>query len=158
MSQGGFASGPLDGKGQRHAVFVARFNSDITEALKEGAIAAFARAGVKAEDVEIFYVPGAFEFGSTAKAIALTGRYSAVTCLGCVIQGDTDHHLYVSGEAARLIGQAAYDTGIPVIFGVLTTHTHKQALERAGATGNKGQEAADTAIEMALLLKRIRGS
>ncbi len=156
MSQAGYTAPALDGKGQKHAILVTRWNSDITESMKSAAVAALREAGVAESDIEIFYVPGAFELGSTAKAVALTQRYSAVICLGCVIQGDTDHHLYVSGEAARLISQAAYDTGIPVIFGVLTTHTHKQALERAGTTGNKGAEAAQAAVEMAALLRRLR--
>ncbi|MBL8018436.1 MAG: 6,7-dimethyl-8-ribityllumazine synthase [Leptospirales bacterium] len=144
------------GTGQRHAIVLTRWNAKIVEALKEGALAELGRFGVSEKDVEVFYVPGAFELGSTAKAIALTGRFSSVICLGCVIRGDTDHYQFVAGEAARGISQASLDTGVPVIFGVLTTNTERQAEDRAGPTGNKGAEAAQTAIEMAGLMARLK--
>ncbi|MCE9596724.1 MAG: 6,7-dimethyl-8-ribityllumazine synthase [Spirochaetia bacterium] len=144
------------GAGQRHAIVLTRWNSKIVEALKQGAISELTAFGVRSQDIEIFYVPGAFELGSTAKGIALTGRFASVICLGCVIRGDTDHYQFVAGEAARLIAMAAYDTQIPVIFGVLTTNTERQAEDRAGSTGNKGAEAAQTAIEMAALMARLK--
>lgn len=146
------------GEGQRHAIVLTRWNAKIVEALKQGALSELANFGVKDSDVEIFYVPGAFELGSTAKIAALTGRFSSVICLGCVIRGDTDHYQFVAGEAARSISQASYDTGVPVIFGVLTTNTERQAEDRSGPVGNKGAEAAQTAIEMAGLIARLKQS
>lgn len=147
--QGGFESGRIAGAAdQRHAVVVARFNSDITFAMRDGALAEFRKAGVPDSAVQVVEVPGAFELGFTARLLAASGRFSAVTCLGCVIRGDTDHYDFVAGQAAELIGRAGFETGVPVIFGVLTTHTHKQAEERA-FRDNKGGEAALTAMEMA---------
>lgn len=138
---------------QRHALVVARFNSDITYAMRDGALAVFRAAGLPESSIEVYEVPGAFELGFTARILALTGRYSAITCLGCVIRGDTDHYDFVAGQAAELIGRAGFDTGVPVIFGVLTTHTHKQAEERA-FRDNKGGEAAQSAMEMAAIVAR----
>lgn len=152
--QGGFESGSIAGAAsQRHAIVVARFNADITYAMRDGAVAEFRKAGIPESAVEIVEVPGAFELGFTARILALTGRFSAVTCLGCVIRGDTDHYDFVAGQAAELIGRAGFETGIPVIFGVLTTHTHKQAEERA-FRDNKGGEAALSAMEMAGIVAR----
>lgn len=151
--QGGFESLAIDAKSQRHALVVARFNSDITYAMRDGAVAAFREAGVPDSAVEVFEVPGAFELGFTAKVLAETRRFSAVTCIGCVIRGDTDHYDFVAGQAALLVGRAGFETGVPVIFGVLTTHTHKQAEERA-FRDNKGAEAAQSAMEMAALVAR----
>jgi 6,7-dimethyl-8-ribityllumazine synthase len=166
-SQDSFSSGPVgvptsleggvSGAGQRHAVVVSKWNEFITFRLRDGAVAALQRHGVSAENITVVYVPGAFELGSTARELADTGRFDAVICIGCVIRGATDHYDYVAGQAARLVSQAAYDSGKPVIFGVLTTDTIEQAIERAGTkAGNKGYEAALTAIEMVDLYKKIR--
>ena len=149
--------GGVSGAGQRHAVVVSKWNEFITFRLRDGAVAALQRHGVPAENITVVYVPGAFELGSTAHELADTGRFDAVICIGCVIRGATDHYDYVAGQAARLVSQAAYDSGKPVIFGVLTTDTIEQAIERAGTkAGNKGYEAALTAIEMVDLYKKIR--
>jgi 6,7-dimethyl-8-ribityllumazine synthase len=152
--QGRFEPRAIEGaEKQRHAVVVARFNSDITYAMRDGAVAELRRAGVADSSIEVIEVPGAFELGFTARVLALTGRYSAITCIGCVIRGDTDHYDFVAGQAAELIGRSGFETGIPVIFGVLTTHTHKQAEERA-FRDNKGGEAASCAMEMASIVAR----
>jgi 6,7-dimethyl-8-ribityllumazine synthase len=148
--------GGKNGSGQRHAVIVTQWNDFITNRLLEGALGAFEDHGVAPEDVQVVRVPGAYEIGPAAKKLAASGRFSAVTCLGCVIRGATAHFDHVAGQAARLIAQAAYDTGIPVIFGVLTTDTIEQAIERAGTkAGNKGYESATAAIETANLYQRL---
>ncbi len=152
-----YLEGGASGNGQRHAVVVSKWNEFITFRLRDGAVAALQRHGVAARDITVVYVPGAFELGSTARELADTGRFDAVICIGCVIRGATDHYDYVAGQAARLVSQAAYDSGKPVVFGVLTTDTIEQAIERAGTkAGNKGYEAALTAIEMVDLYKKIR--
>lgn len=136
----------LDATGLRFAIVVARFNSDITAQLLDGAKDALTRA--KAESFDVFYVPGAFELPLAAKRLAT--KYDGIVALGCVIRGDTPHFDYVAGEAARGLQQVALECGRPVAFGVLTTDTHEQAAARAGgAHGNKGFDAAMTAIEMA---------
>lgn len=146
----------MNGAGQRHAVISTRWNSFITDRLLEGAIDALRRHGVADDAVDVIMVPGAFEIGPAAKKAALTGRYDAVTTIGAVIRGSTAHFDHVAGQAARLIAQASYDTGVPVIFGVLTTDTIEQAIERAGTkAGNKGFEAGAAAVEMAALYKSI---
>lgn len=143
----------LDAAGLSFAIVVARFNSAVTEKLLAGAQAALSEAG--ASKVQVFSVPGAFELPFAAKKLALRGECNAVIALGAVIRGDTPHFDYVAGEAARGLQQVGLDTGIPVIFGVLTTDTWEQAVARAGgASGsatedNKGFDAAMTAIEMA---------
>lgn len=158
-ASGRLIEGGAFGEGQRHAVVVAKWNEFITFRLRDGAVAALARHGVKQADVTLVHVPGAFEVGTVARELARTGRFDAITCIGAVIRGATDHYDYVAGQAARLISQAAFDTGVPVIFGVLTTDTIEQAIERAGTkAGNKGYEAALTAIEMADLYRKIRGA
>ena len=135
-------------RGLRFAVVVARFNSEITEKLLEGAREAL--KGASAESVEVFHVPGAFELPLAAKMLAHTHRYDALIALGAVIRGKTPHFDYVAGEAARGLQQVALETGLPIAFGVLTTNTTKQAAARAGGSrGNKGYDAAMTAIEMA---------
>ncbi|MBX7056553.1 MAG: 6,7-dimethyl-8-ribityllumazine synthase [Leptospirales bacterium] len=124
--------------------------------LKEGALAALADHGVADDDVHLAHVPGAFELGPAARKLAGSGRYHAVICLGCVIRGATAHFDHVAGQAARLVAQAAYDSGVPVIFGVLTTDTIEQAIERAGTkAGNKGYESAVAAIELVNLYKKL---
>ena len=149
-------SGELNGKGQKHAIIVGRFNEFITDKLLSGALDSLERHGVARDDVDVISVPGAFEMGGVAKILATSGKYDAVTCIGAVIRGSTPHFDHVSNQASRLIAQASYDTGIPVIFGVLTTDTIEQAIERAGTkAGNKGSESAACAIEMASLYKKI---
>jgi 6,7-dimethyl-8-ribityllumazine synthase len=148
--------GDLNGAGQNHAVIVARFNEFITERLLQGALDAFRRHGVDEKSVTVVWVPGAFEIGAVAKKLAATGRYDAVTCLGAVIRGATSHYDFVAGQTASAVSRASMDTDRPVIFGVLTTDSIEQAIERAGSkAGNKGAEAAVTAIEMASLYKKI---
>ncbi|WP_100402636.1 6,7-dimethyl-8-ribityllumazine synthase [Bacillus sp. FJAT-42315] len=150
--------GNLIGTGLKIGIVVARFNEFITGKLLSGAEDAFRRHGVNEEDVEIAWVPGAFEIPLIAKKMADSGKYDAVVTLGTVIRGSTAHFEYVSNEATKGVAQAAMQSGVPVIFGVLTTDTIEQAIERAGTkAGNKGWEAAATAIEMANLVKSIEG-
>jgi 6,7-dimethyl-8-ribityllumazine synthase len=150
--------GALQGDGLRVAVVVARFNSFITDRLLSGALDGLQRHGVAADGITIVRVPGSWELPVTVKALAESGKYEAIICLGAVIRGDTPHFDYVAGEAAKGIGQAMFSTGIPVAFGVLTTNTLEQAIDRAGAkSGNKGFDAAATVIEMASVLRQIRG-
>ena len=138
----------LDATGLNFAILVARFNSAITEKLLAGAREAFTKAGAKSQ--QVFYVPGAFELPFAAKKLAERGGFDAIVALGAVIRGGTPHFEYVAGEAARVLQQAGLDSGVPVIFGVLTTDNWEQAEARAGgADGNKGFDAAMTAIEMA---------
>ena len=149
--------GALDGAGLRVAIAVARFNSFITERLLAGALDGLRRHGVAEDAVLIVKVPGSWELPVTVKTLCESGKYDAIICLGAVIRGDTPHFDYVAGEAAKGIGQAMLTSGIPVAFGVLTTNTLEQAIDRAGAkSGNKGFDAAITAIEMASVLKQLR--
>ncbi|HLH73945.1 MAG TPA: 6,7-dimethyl-8-ribityllumazine synthase [Chloroflexota bacterium] len=148
--------GNLVGQGLRFGIVVARFNEFITSKLLEGAMDGLRRHGVDEADVDVAWVPGSFEIPVVARKLAQTGRYDAILCLGAVIRGATAHFDYVAGEAAKGIGAVALQTGVPVIFGVLTTDTIEQAIERAGTkAGNKGFDAAVTGIEMASLLKSI---
>ena len=148
--------GVHDGSGRRIAVVAARFNEMITGKLVEGALAGLAKHGVVADDVDVAWVPGAFEIPLVASRMARTHRYAAVICLGAVIRGDTAHFDLVANESARGIAQVALDTGVPVIFEVLATDDLAQAEARAGGThGNKGWEAAEAALEMAWLLDRL---
>jgi 6,7-dimethyl-8-ribityllumazine synthase len=141
-----------DGSGLRVAVVVARWNSFITRKLLDGATTTLRESGVLEEAVTVAWVPGSFEVPTAASWAARSGRYDAVICLGAVIRGDTAHFEYVAGGAAEGILQVSLETGIPVVFGVLTCDTVEQALERTGGKeGHKGQEAALTAIEMANL-------
>ncbi|HBS07157.1 MAG TPA: 6,7-dimethyl-8-ribityllumazine synthase [Leptospiraceae bacterium] len=149
--------GKLNGAGQRHAIVVSRWNEFITDRLKDGAVAALRKHDVAEGSVTVVAVPGAYELGSVAKRLAQTGKYDAITCLGAVIRGATDHYDYVCGQAARLIAQVYYDTGIPTVFGVITTDTIEQAIERAGTkAGNKGYESAVAAVELASLTRQIQ--
>jgi 6,7-dimethyl-8-ribityllumazine synthase len=142
--------------GPRFAVVCSRWNSFITERLLAGALDTFRRHGAPAGSVDVSWVPGAFEVPLAAKALAGTGRYAAVVTLGAVIRGATGHYDLVAGQAAAGVARASYDTGVPVVFGVLTTETIEQAVERAGTkAGNKGAESAAVAIEMADLLRQI---
>lgn len=142
----------------RFAVVVARFNGLVTEALLAGCRDALARHGVGPERVDVAWVPGSFEVPIVARKLAETGKYAAVITLGCVIRGETGHYDHVAGQAASGVMQAAMATGVPVIFGILTTETVEQALNRSGLkSGNKGAEAAQAAIEMVNLLAQIPG-
>ncbi|RIM19157.1 6,7-dimethyl-8-ribityllumazine synthase [Staphylococcus chromogenes] len=148
--------GQLIVEGLKIGIVVSRFNDFITGRLVDGAFDALIRHQVKEEDIDIAYVPGAFELPLVAKKMAQTGNYDAVITLGCVIRGATSHYDYVCNEAAKGIAKASEDTGVPVIFGVLTTENIEQAIERAGTkAGNKGAEVAVGAIEMANLLKKF---
>lgn len=151
--------GEMRGSGLRIAVVVARFNEFITSRLLEGARSTLLAHGVREEDITVAWVPGSFEIPVTAKTLASSARYDAVICLGCVIRGETPHFDYVAGQAASGIVRASMDTGVPVIFGVLTTDNMDQAINRAGGKmGNKGSEAAQAAIEMGNLLKELKSS
>lgn len=151
--------GALQGQGLRVAVAVARFNSFITDRLLGGALDGLRRHGVAESDTTVVRVPGSWELPVVVKALADSGNYDAVICLGAVIRGETPHFDYVAGEAAKGIGQVMLHTGVPVAFGVLTTNTLEQAIDRAGAkSGNKGFDAAATVIEMASVLRQIRGA
>lgn len=148
--------GTLDGRGLRVAVVVARFNELVTRLLADGCRDELIRLGVGEQDIGWIDVPGARELPVACKSLAAGGRYAAVVAIGCVVRGETAHFEYVAGEASRGCGQASLDTGVPVVFGVLTTDTMEQALDRAGGKmGHKGREAALTAVEMASLLERI---
>jgi 6,7-dimethyl-8-ribityllumazine synthase len=148
--------GHLNGSGLRIGLVVGRFNSFIAERLVEGALDGLLRHGVRDEDVHIARVPGAFEIPLTARKLVETGRFDAVICLGAVIRGSTPHFDYVAAEVSKGIAAVGLESGRPVIFGVLTTDTIEQAIERAGTkAGNKGFDAALSAIEMANLFKSI---
>lgn len=149
--------GALIGTGLRVAIVLGRFNSLIGDRLLEGALSTLRRHGVAEENITVARVPGAFEIPLAAQELAKTGRYSAVVCLGAVIRGATAHFDYVAGPLASGLANIALQTGVPVLFGVLTTDTIEQALERAGTkAGNKGADVAAAAIEMANLLIEIR--
>jgi 6,7-dimethyl-8-ribityllumazine synthase len=147
----------LKASGLRFAIVVSRFNGFVTERLTEGALAALKQSGAEMERVPVVKIPGAWEFPVTVRALAARGEYDALICLGAVIRGETPHFDYVAGEAARGIADASADTGLPMAFGILTTNNVEQAMDRAGGkAGNKGFDAAMTAIEMANLLRRLR--
>ena len=149
-------SGRLDGTGLRVALACGRFNDLITERLLAGAEDALVRHGVDPASITVAWVPGAFEIPLVAKRLAASGEFDAVVCLGAVIRGSTPHFDHVAGQCASGVQRAALDTGLPVVFGVLTTDSIEQAIERAGTkAGNKGAEAAVTAIEMADLLRQL---
>jgi 6,7-dimethyl-8-ribityllumazine synthase len=146
--------GKLDAKGLRVGLLVSRFNSFVSDRLVEGAIDALLRHGADDEAISVVRVPGAFEIPPAARQMAASGRYDAIVCLGAVIRGATPHFDYVSAEVSKGIASVSIDSGIPVAFGVLTTDTIEQAIERAGSkAGNKGFDAAMAAIEMANLYK-----
>lgn len=149
--------GSLDAKGLRFAIVTSRFNSFITERLVGGALDALARSGAAESDIEIIKVPGSWEMPLAVTELAKLQRHDAIICLGAVIRGETPHFDFVANEAAKGIAQASMQAGVPVAFGVLTTNTLEQAIDRAGAkSGNKGFDAAMTAIEMANLLRGLR--
>ncbi len=149
--------GKTIGHGMRFAIAVARFNHFITDRLLEGAQDALVRAGVAAADIDVVRTPGAFELPVVAKALAETKRYDAIICIGAVIRGATAHFEHVAGQCASGIQQVSISTGVPVLFGVLTTDTIEQAIERAGTkAGNKGGECALGAIELVDVLRQVR--
>ncbi|MEI7591753.1 MAG: 6,7-dimethyl-8-ribityllumazine synthase [Actinomycetes bacterium] len=149
-------TGEVDGSGMRIAVVCARFNDLITNRMLEGTLGGLAVHGVKESDVTVAWVPGAFEIPVAAKQCAGSGEFDAIITLGAVIRGDTAHFEYVAGPCAEGIQLAALETGVPIIFGVLTTENLDQALQRSDLDGdNKGEEAARTALEMVDLLRRL---
>jgi len=142
--------------GFRFAIVVSRFNEDVTEGLLRGAREYFAEASIPAEAVTVFRVPGAFEIPMMAQRLGESGDYDAIVCLGCLIKGDTMHFEYIAEAASHGIQQAAAATGVPMAFGVLTTLTEEQAVERSSAgADNKGREAAAAAVEMAKLFRTL---
>ncbi|MEW6182776.1 MAG: 6,7-dimethyl-8-ribityllumazine synthase [Bacillota bacterium] len=148
--------GHLVGEGLRFGIVVGRFNEFITQKLFGGAMDGLLRHGVADENVTVAWVPGAFEAPLTARKLAASGQYDAVICLGAVIRGATPHFDYVAGEVAKGVARVALETGVPVIFGVVTADTLEQAIERAGTkAGNKGFNAAVSAIEMANLFRQL---
>jgi 6,7-dimethyl-8-ribityllumazine synthase len=155
--QAGLIDGGLSASGLRFAIVVSRFNSFITDRLLAAAVDALERAGASSGDVDVVHVPGAFELPLAAKKLASTGRYNALIAIGCVLRGETSHYDYVCSETARGLQLAQMDTGLPVIFCVLTCDTLEQAIDRAGLKGgNKGFEAGLAAIEMARLSQKLQ--
>lgn len=149
--------GNLTGESIRVGIVVARFNEFITSKLLSGALDYLRRENVADEDIEVAWVPGAFEIPLIASEMAESGRYDAVICLGAVIRGNTSHYDYVCSEVSKGIAQISLKTGIPVMFGVLTTENIEQAIERAGSkAGNKGSECAHGAIEMVNLMRSMK--
>ena len=150
--------GGLDASGKRFAIVVSRFNAFITERLFQSAYDGLLRSGARKKDIALVRVPGAFEIPSAARTLAETGKYDAIICIGCLLRGDTAHYDVIVNEVARGIGQSAQETGVPHAFGVLTCETLEQAIDRAGLKmGNKGFEAALTAVEMANLREKVAG-
>jgi len=148
--------GVLQAQGMRMALVVSRFNDFISSKLMEGALDTLKRHGASEEDMTVVWVPGAFEIPLTAKRLAASGKYDAVLALGAVIRGSTPHFDFVAAEVSKGVAQVGLETGVPVIFGVLTTDTIEQAIERAGTkSGNKGAAAAMAAVEMVDLLRRV---
>jgi 6,7-dimethyl-8-ribityllumazine synthase len=151
--------GRLDGTGMHIGIVASRFNELVVTALLHGCLDSLRRHGVADGDIDVAWVPGAFELPLVASRLAATGRYDAVVTLGAVIRGATDHYELVAGQAAAGIARVSLDTGVPVIFGVLATDSLEQALERAGAkVGNKGSEAATSAIDLVDLLRKLPSS
>lgn len=149
--------GSLNAQGLKFAIVVGRFNSAITDRLLAGAIDALTRSGANAADIEVVRVPGSWEIPITLQTLAQAKRHDALIALSAVIRGDTPHFDYVAGQAASGVAQTSLASGMPVAFGILTTNTVEQAMDRAGLkSGNKGFDAAMTAIEMANLLKTLR--
>ena len=149
-------NGDMNGQGLRVAVVVARFNEVVTRQLLTGALETLTRHGVRDDDISVAWVPGSFELPVVAKTLAKTGRYDAVVCLGAVIRGETGHYEMVAGQAASGTTAVSLETGVPTIFGVLTTENMDQAINRAGGkSGNVGSTAAATAIETSRLIQAI---
>jgi len=157
--QPGRIDGGLSAAGLRFGLVVSRFNSFITERLLQGALDALKRAGAANKDVNVVHVPGAFELPLAVKKLATTGGYDALIAIGCILRGETSHYDYVCSETARGLQLAQMDTGVPVMFCVLTCDTLEQAIDRAGLKGgNKGYEAGLGAIEMGHLSRKLRGA
>jgi len=155
--QPGKIYGGMNATGLRFVAVVSRFNSFITERLLQGALDALEQGGARSTDVDVVRVPGSFELPLTAKKLALTGRYDAIIAIGCVLRGETAHYDYVCSETSRGLQLAQMDTGVPVMFCVLTCDTLEQAIDRAGLKGgNKGFEAGLGAVEMAQLSRKLR--
>jgi len=149
-------NGQLNGKGQKHAIVISRFNELITSRLLEGTLDCLRRHGVADDDIVINWVPGSFEVPYAAQKLALSKKFDSVICLGALIRGDTPHFDYIASEVAKGIAMISLETHLPVVFGVITADTLDQALERAGTkAGNKGWDAALSAIEMADLYRQI---
>jgi 6,7-dimethyl-8-ribityllumazine synthase len=149
-------TGNLNSAGLKFAIVVARFNSFITDRLLAGALDAFVRTGLPEDEIEIVRIPGAWEMPVTVKALLAQERHHGIVCLGAVIRGDTPHFDYVAGECAKGLAHLSLESGVPIAFGVLTTNTVEQAIDRAGAkSGNKGFDAAMAAIEMANLMVEL---
>jgi 6,7-dimethyl-8-ribityllumazine synthase len=148
--------GELQAKGLKFGIVISRFNEFITSKLLDGAKDALVRHGAKDDDIDVAKVPGSFEIPMIAKKMAAKGVYNAIICLGTVIRGATPHFEYISAEVSKGIASASMETGVPIAFGIITCDTIEQAVERAGTkSGNKGWDAAMTAIEMAQLLKKV---
>ena len=149
--------GKISAQGLKFAIILSRFNSFIGDKLLEGALDAIVRHGGKDDDIHVFRVPGAFEVPQTAKKLVDTGKYDAVICLGAVIRGATPHFEYIAAESAKGVARLSLESTIPVAYGIITTDTIEQAIERAGSkSGNKGYDAAVTAIEMANLMETMK--
>ena len=150
--------GMLTADGFRFAIVASRWNDFLTAKLTEGALDALERLGASEQSIEIFKVPGAFELPLTAQKVAVSGRFDAVICIGTVIRGETSHFEHIAGEAAKGISQVAMQTGVPVLFGIVTAETLEQAINRAGVkAGNKGFEAAMSAVELVNLYAIMDG-
>jgi len=148
--------GDLNGKDLKIGIIVSRFNDFITEKLLAGALEALKMHGVTDANIEVVKIPGAFEMGTVIQKMSKSKKYNALVCLGAVIRGATSHYDFVAGESIKKVAQASYDTGMPCSLGIITTENIEQAIERAGTKqGNKGYEAAQVAIEMANLMKKI---
>ena len=151
-----FIEGHLGATGQKFGIVLSRFNAFIAEKLLEGALDTLLRSGANDDDIEVARVPGAYEIPLVAQKMAKSGKYDAVICLGVIIRGATPHFDFVANEASKGIAQVGMETGVPIIFGVLTTDTIEQAIERAGSkAGNKGSECAAAAVEMVNLLGQM---
>ena len=149
--------GKLNAQGKRFALVVSRFNDLITTRLLDGALDCLQRHGAVDEDIEVAWVPGAFELPVVAQKMAQTGRFDVVTCLGCIVRSDTPHFDYVAGESSKGIARVGLDTGVPITFGVITADTVDQAVQRAGVkSGNRGWDAGMNAVEMASLMAAIK--
>jgi 6,7-dimethyl-8-ribityllumazine synthase len=151
-------AGKLDAKGFRFGVVVSKYNEFVTSRLLAGAMEVLVEAGADKDHIDVVYVPGAYEIPLVARELGKSGRYDAIMCLGAIIRGETPHFEFISAETSRGIAQAALESSVPVIFGVLTTDTGQQALERsAEPEQNRGSEAARTAVQMADLMRQLRG-
>jgi 6,7-dimethyl-8-ribityllumazine synthase len=143
-------------KNKKFAIVISRFNDFVTKSLVEGCSDTLKRHGAKEADIELFWVPGSFEIPTVAMRVARTKKFDAVVCLGAIIRGDTPHFDFIANQAAKGIAQVSLETGLPVLFGIITADTMEQAIERAGTKGgNKGRDAALNAIEMVNLLETI---